>query len=587
MFLPDRAEKCKDGLIKTRILTCASQACQVFNDINYCVMQRLEKEMLMKICKNCFYSFFLFLLWGCASHDSSLSFSSEIESFPQPVSTEELTVPEPEITTAEEIRGLEKLGDWEKNSIETLPAQTAVQYDFPVIINKQVEYYLDFFTNKHRNSFHCWLERSGRYVPMIQEHLRQAGLPLDLAYLPMIESGYTLTAYSKAKAAGPWQFISSTGRHYGLAINRYIDERRDPEKATLAAIAFLSELYERFHSWELSVAAYNAGPGKIGNGLKKYKTDDFWELASKRYLKLETKRYVPKLMAAIIISRDPEKYGFTDIQYEQPLEYDSVDVPRWTSLEAVTVACAADLKQLRTLNSQLRKNITPPDQAYYSLKVPAGMKSTVEENLPNVHATVTTSYKTHIVKSRDSLTRICRSYKINKTTLLKVNNLRTAKLTPGQRLRIPYQTTNYVLLDKNIMPGATLAGNNLVLHTIRPGESISGIAKQYHVPPRMIASWNGLKNLHHIRAGQQLALYIQDSNSKPPVITARTTKKQIGRMASATHSQPVYYQVRQGDSLWSIARRNQLSPQQIRHWNNLQTNLIHPGARLLLQAPAS
>ena len=543
--------------------------------------------MLMKICKNCFYYFFLFLLWGCASHESSLSLSSEIESVPQPVSAEELTIPEPEITTAEEIRELEELGDWEEKPVEMIPAQTVAQYAFPVIINKQVEYYLDFFAKKHKNSFRRWLERSGRYVPMIQEHLRQAGLPLDLAYLPMIESGYMLTAYSKAKAAGPWQFIRSTGLHYGLTIDRYVDERRDPEKATLAAIAFLSELYERFHSWELSVAAYNAGAGKIGNGLKKFKTDDFWELASKRYLKLETKRYVPKLMAAIIISREPEKYGFTDIQYEQPLEYESVNVPRWTSLEAVTVACAADLKQLRTLNSQLRKNFTPPDQAYYSLKVPAGMKSTVEENLPKVHATVTTSYKTHIVKARDTLTRICRSYKINKTTLLKVNDLRTARLTPGQRLRIPYQTTNYVLLDKKMMPGATPSGNNLVLHKIRPGESISSIARQYHVPPRMIASWNGLKNLHRIRAGQQLALYIQNSNTQPPVIMARATKKQMSRTSASIHSQPVYYQVRQGDSLWSIARRNQLSPKQIRQWNNLKTNLIHPGTRLLLQAPTS
>ena len=545
----------------------------------------------MNPCKNClhpFYvSFFLFLLWGCASYDSSPPPSSEIESVPQADSSEEITIPEPEITTAQEIRELEKLGDWEEKPVETVSPQARVQYDFPIIINKQVEFYLDFFAKKHRNSFRRWLERSGRYVPLIQEHLRQAGLPLDLAYLPMIESGYMPMAYSRAKAAGPWQFIRSTGHHYGLTINRYVDERRDVEKATLAAIAFLSELHERFQSWELSVAAYNAGAGKIGNGLKKYKTNDFWELASKRYLKLETKRYVPKLMAAIIISRQPEKYGFTDIQYDQPLNYETVDVPRWTSLEAVSAACSADLKELRSLNCELRKNFTPPDQSRYALKVPAGMKSVVEKNLSKVHATVTTSYKTHIVAARDTLTRICRTYNINKTTLLKVNDLRTARLTPGQRLRIPYQATNYVLLDKKLLPGETPSGSNLVLHTIRPGESISGIARQYHVPPRMIASWNGLKNLHRIRAGQQLALYLQDSNTESPVIIARAEKKQVDRTSSPPRSQPVYYHVRQGDSLWSIARRHQLSPKQIRRWNNLKTNLIHPGTRLLLQAPAS
>jgi len=148
-------------------------------------------------------------------------------------------------------------------------------------MNKQVEFYLDFFQNRQPATFKRWLERSGRYLLMIQAQLRAAGLPEDLAYLPMIESGYSLTAYSRARAAGPWQFIRSTARHYDLTVNSYVDERRDPARATEAAIAFLSDLYADFNDWHLAVAAYNAGPGKIQRGLERYKVDNFWDLAQK------------------------------------------------------------------------------------------------------------------------------------------------------------------------------------------------------------------------------------------------------------------------------------------------------------------
>ena len=526
--------------------------------------------------------FILLLLWGCASRPQlqTTENSPEPESMVQAVVSEELTVPEPDLTADEEIRELKELGDWQEETAESAEVPAEITYDFPVVINKQVEFYLDFFTRKHRRTFQRWLQRSGRYVPMIKEKLARAGMPLDLAYLPMIESGYSLTAYSRARAAGPWQFIRSTGRHYGLAINSYVDERRDPEKATDAAIAFLSELHERFNSWELSVAAYNAGAGKISKGIRRYKTNDFWELASKRFLRLETKRYVPKLIAAIIIARNPEKYGFTNIKYDPPLEYDTVEVPRWTSLKAVTVACSVKLEELRQLNRQLRRQITPPDQASYLLKVPKGMKQTVEANLPKVHATVTTHYKTHIVAQNDTLTRICRKYNINKTTLLKVNDLRSSKLARGQRLRIPYQITNYVLWDKETP--ASEKGSHLVLHKIKPGETISIIARQYNVPPHMIASWNGLKNIHKIRAGQQLALYL-DKSGQPIVISARAHKKP--HIAGKKTNTRTSYTVRKGDTLWAIARRYKVKAAEIKKWNNLKTNTIHPGVELLLQRP--
>lgn len=497
--------------------------------------------------------------------------------------TEEVTIPEPEITVAEELKELETLGDWLAGTPVAVPAKEEMTYDFPVTMNKQVEFYLDFFQNRHKKSFTLWLERSGRYVPMIQQHLREAGMPEDLAYLPMIESGYSLTAYSKAKAAGPWQFIRSTGLSYDLTIDSYIDERRDPEKATKAAIAFLSDLHDRFGDWQLAVAAYNAGGGKINGGIRRYKTKNFWELAQKRYLKNETKRYVPKLIAAIIIAKNPEEYGFTNIAYQAPLAYETVKVPRWTSLRAVAVAGNTDLDELRTLNQQLRQLITPPDKTDYIVKVPVGKKEIIAANLPRVHTTVSTEYQTHVVKKNDTLTKICKRYNLNKTTLLKVNNLRKSKLTPGQRLRIPSQTTQYVLLDKNNpTPFHDTSESQLVLHKVKAGETVSLIARRYNVPLHLIAGWNNLGNIHSIKAGQQLALYVTDATVAATSISVQPPNTHKAHIAAA---RPSYYKVRQGDSLWTISRRFKLMPGQLKEWNDLKSNLIHPGTKLRVSQP--
>jgi len=532
--------------------------------------------------------FLLASLWGCAATDSpTLSPVADAtltdaeaddasEALDAELPAEEATIPEPETTAAEELIELENLGAWVPGNPYT-PEEDS--YDFPVTMNKQVEFYLDFFQNKQRKTFSRWLERSSRYVPMIQEELREAGLPEDLAYLPLIESGYSLTAYSTAKAAGPWQFMRSTALDYGLEINKYVDDRRDPEKSTKAAVAYLSDLYEKFGDWQLAVAAYNAGGGKISRGIKCYNASDFWELAQEQYLNNETKRYVPKLIAAIIIAKDPEKYGFTDINYEPPLTYETVEVPPLTSLRAVEVACQADLAELRSLNRNLPQLVTPPYKESYELKVPVGQKELVAENLPWVKQTVTTDYKTHVVGGKETLTKICKLYNVNKLTLLKANNLRKSKLTKGQRLRIPYQSTNFALLDKDMrLQDGQQAESRLVLHKVKRGETISLIAGRYHVTPKLIASWNGLSNINQIKAGQQLAVYVTDTSSTANLVASRTVVKR-------ETAEPAYYEVQNGDTLWTIARRFDLTADQLRQWNNLNSDVIHPGTRLQVSDP--
>lgn len=518
---------------------------------------------------------------------------------------------EPEVALEEELKELDKIGGWEENVAQPQPEiakSEEATYDFPVTMNKQVEFYINLFQTKQRGYYERWLARSTKYLPYIKTNLKEAGLPEDLVYLAMIESGYNPTAISKAQAVGLWQFIAGTGKNYGLRIDSWVDERREPEKATLAAIKYLSFLYEEFGSWYLAVAAYNAGEGKIGRGVEKYNTNDFWQLASKDYLALETKRYVPKLIAAIIIAKNPEQYGFTNISYQEPVQYDVIEVPAMTDLNAVAMASGQDIEEIRNLNNELLKNFTPPGKNSYDLRIPAGTYERVAGNLSRLQPVASIDYKTHIVKKGDTLTAICRTYNLSKTALLKANNLHNAKLVAGQRLRIPYQTTKYALLKEGEKPGKVALAKfdgDMQFHKVKKGETLSRIADLYGVTPQILMQWNNLQSINKISEGQQLALFLDKpaqpaiaAQAKPDVSTATamagTGKKASDasikadakkRAADSTkdNNQITYYLVKSGDTLWSIAQKYQISLKQIRQWNKLKSNNIDIGTKLVVK----
>jgi len=219
-------------------------------------------------------------------------------------------------------------------------------------ITNPIEKFIRYFQTRGRNRFELYLSRSGKYVGMMQKILVRYGLPEDLVYVALIESGFSPKAYSVAKAAGPWQFISATGRRYGLRIDWWADERRDAEKSTHAAASYLRDLYGMFESWPLAAAAYNAGEGKIQKAVMRYKSDDFSELIRHRYLKQETKDYVPKMLAALTIAKDPEKYGFGDVAYEDPIDLRTVTVPGGTDLEALARLLEIPVEEVRDWNPE-------------------------------------------------------------------------------------------------------------------------------------------------------------------------------------------------------------------------------------------
>ncbi len=256
-----------------------------------------------------------------------------------------------------------------------------VNFDVPIQMNKQVRAYLVYFSTERKEVIKNYLARSTRYLPMIKEVFEEYGLPEDLAYLAMIESGFNCKAYSPAAAAGMWQFVRGTGLRYGLTVDSYVDERRDPEKSTRAAAKYLLDLYKQFGSWYLAAASYNCGEGRVQRELDQSNHKNFWELSANMCLPNETKNYVPQMIAATIIAKNPEKFGLGKIPYQAAVKFDRVQVDEPTSLKAVAFATNRPEEDVQALNPELLRGVTPPDSPNYTLNLPANSKELFNRNL--------------------------------------------------------------------------------------------------------------------------------------------------------------------------------------------------------------
>jgi membrane-bound lytic murein transglycosylase D len=320
---------------------------------------------------------------------------------------------------------------------------------YPVSVNPQVQYFLDLFTGKRREVVNLWVSRSGRYLTMIREVLRARGLPEDLAYTAMIESGFKPDAVSRVGAKGMWQFMGSTARRYGLRVDSWVDERYDPEKSTVAAAAYLRDLYNQFGSWSLAQAAYNAGEMKIIRAMQKTGSSDFWILADSKYLRRETKDFVPQIHAVTVIGRDPDQYGF-EFDEAEPVAVALVTVPPGTDLRRLSTSASIPFPVMRSLNRVLVRAVTPPGRPW-ELRVPAGATDAVMTALAPRRRTPSSalaaaSTKTsriagradvHVVRARDTVSSIAKQYGVSVGDLLRWNSLeRQARIHPGDRLRV-------------------------------------------------------------------------------------------------------------------------------------------------------
>ena len=327
---------------------------------------------------------------------------------------------------------------WQKDldqAMQQPPGRRKIQFSMPVVENDRVRYFVNFFCSRKRDFFERSLARSGRYIPMMVNILQEEGLPEDLVYLSLIESGFSSQAISKAKAVGPWQFIRSTGLRYGLKINGWLDERRDPLKSTRAAAAYLKDLHLQFGQWFLAAAAYNAGERKVEKAISRSQTNDFWDLSEKKsYLKAETRNYVPKFIAATLIAGTPEKYGFGDIVYQTPLEYDEVTLKSPLRLETAAKLAATTVKTLKELNPALLRAITPPHADGFVIRLPAGTGEKFSQSYEQLAESAKIKVIAHKVKKGETLVSIAKRYGQRTNDLMEMNNLKTRRVQPGQEL---------------------------------------------------------------------------------------------------------------------------------------------------------
>jgi membrane-bound lytic murein transglycosylase D len=321
---------------------------------------------------------------------------------------------------------------------------------YPVAMNPQVQFFLDRFTGARRDVVNLWVGRAGRYLSMIRGVFESRGLPEELAYTAMIESGFNPTAVSRVGAKGMWQFMAGTARRYGLRVDQWIDERLDPEKSTVAAASYLRDLHTMFGSWALAQAAYNAGEVKITKAIRATGSSDFWTLAKTNHLKAETREFVPAIHAATLIAQDPGRYGF-EITEPSASDIEVVPVPASTDLRRLAPKAGLSVETLRTLNPVLIRAITPPG-APYQLRVPVGARSSVLTALappakphpaPVVtrararHASLAADEDVHIVQPRDTVSSIAKQHGVKVTDMLRWNRLEEgSRIRPGDRLRV-------------------------------------------------------------------------------------------------------------------------------------------------------
>jgi membrane-bound lytic murein transglycosylase D len=352
--------------------------------------------------------------------------------------------PDNPVGEIEQTRISSLVGEIEQTRISSLSER---KIDTPKIVSdynsnelavKAVDKHINLFTERIREKFSLWLSRSGKYIELMKEILKEEHIPEEIVFIPLIESGFSPYACSPARAVGYWQFISSTAKRYGLKIDWWLDERRDPVKSTVAAANYFKDLYGMFGSWNLAMAAYNAGEGKILKALNRTNTDDYWSLLDTKHIRRETKDYVPKFIAASMIANNPEDFGFEGIEYNPPLDYDEVTVNSPVDLEVVADCAETDLEAIKELNPELRRWCTPPDVSKYTLRIPAGTKNIFLQNLSLIPKEERFSNEIYKVKKGDTFKKISIKTGIPVQIILDMNSLeKIIPLKSGMEIYIP------------------------------------------------------------------------------------------------------------------------------------------------------
>lgn len=491
-----------------------------------------------------------------------------------------------------------------------IQGDSAVTYDLPIEINEMVMLHLRTFEERIPQHFGRWLERKGRWEGMITQALAEHGLPRDLLYLAMIESGFNPRATSPAAAAGIWQFIPGTGRRFGLRIDRFVDERRDPWKSTQAAIQYLSVLYQLFGDWRLAMASYNCGESCVGRSIRRSGTNDYWQIALPR----ETKNYVPRVFAAAILGKNPKAHGF-DVTPWEPVVIDTFTVEGGLTFSQIGAALGVPADSIAVLNPGLTRGTTPPLKDNWLLNLPAGMRekfALASVDLERSYQAPQPQKLSYKVRRKESLASIAARYGVSVSDLKRWNRIGGKKVRAGRNLVIWGDLPGHGLVVRE--PPLRTFGNgipertkwNIKSHKVRRGESVASIARRYGITTAQIKDWNGLSS-ERLKAGKRLfvsapsegspAISIAGSSvvgssggsaTKPRTMASRETatvgngSSGISAGADPSFPRPSTHRIRSGETLTSLANRYRVSVSDLRSWNDLKSDRLRPGVRIRL-----
>lgn len=456
--------------------------------------------------------------------------------------------------------------------------------DLPLVMNDYVASFINFFANTERghNTLLHAFERAGRYKKMIEHDLAEEGVPQDLIYLAVAESGFQPRAVNRrSHAGGMWQFMPYGD--YGLERNRYVDQRFDPDKSTIAYGRYMKYLYDQLGDWYLAMAAYDWGAGRIQRAVAKTGYASFWELYKRGELPIETRNYVPEIIAAIIIANHPKQYGFDDITLDPPLVTDDVTVNYSVSLRLVSDIVNAPVDELQALNPSLLRGATPPDSSF-DLHLPAGTADIFEQRIAQVPVGRRDSWRYHVVSEGDTLASVAREYHVSVADLAAANELGEDSSIGG---------TEALVIPEKTQRERYYAGGDF--YRVRHGDTLITIADQFGVSLSDLRRWNHLRGSlinagHRLRVAAPEVTYRSSSRrqSSKSVSNRRSTTSAgdpPARPASGRSGHSTSYRVRRGDTLGAIAARFGVSTADLRRWNHIRGNLIHAGAVLLVAAP--
>jgi membrane-bound lytic murein transglycosylase D len=445
----------------------------------------------------------------------------------------------------------------------------SISYDLPVEVNDTVLSFIRIFQNARRKEFVGGLVRSGRYLELMKQIFREEGLPEDLVYTALIESSFKSNAYSRARAKGFWQFISGTAKRYDLKMDWWVDERSDFEKSTRAAARYLKDLYGMFGDWYLALAGYNAGENKIVYGLNRSGVDSFWELSQTRYIRQETKNYVPAILAGMIIAKDPQKYGFEE-DLEMAVQFDTIPVDYTVDLRLVAECAGASLEEIKLLNPELTRLTTPARVSSYSLRLPSGKKETFLTEISSIPEEKRITWRKHEVKPGETLTSIASLYRTSSSSISSANSFEGDRaLSVGQKLVIPIGRSSVTY------PSDDFSGPKRY-YIVRRGDTLHRIASKTGSSIEQLCELNSISNRHKLRVGERLAVGTKSYSSK----SSRT--KIASSSNSSRGNKKIVYQVRRGDTLFAIASNFKTDVSSIKRWNGLDKNSIRPGDSLTI-----